>query len=125
MSHAPSPWPDADTESFDTAPFDTAPFDTTSFDTELRRLVDRLRAMRVQALDAATEAVHQASSELLRLSAALGDPAPMPLPFLRPTALGDQLAVIGSDLRAVAVRRRDSTALATATEVLIDLRRTL
>ena len=120
MSHAPSPWSDVDTEPFDTEQFDTEPFDT-----ELRRLVDRLRSMRVDALDAAAEAVHHASTELLRLSAALGDPAPIPLPHLRPTALGDQLAVIGSDLRAVAVRRGDSTALATATEVLIGLRRTL
>lgn len=95
------------------------------FDAELRRLVDRLRAMPVQQLGQASTAVHRACAELLRLSAALGDAAPTPLPHLRPNALGDQLAVIGSDLRSAAIGAADSGALASATQALVELRRSL
>lgn len=95
------------------------------FDAELRRLVDRLRAMSVQQLGKASAAVHRACAELLGLSAALGDAAPTPLPRLRPNALGDQLAVIGSDLRSAAIGAADDSALSSATHVLVELRRSL
>lgn len=124
MSGAPSPRSEdsSDVASHD-ASHDASDVELASFDAELRRLVDRLRAMRVEALIAAADTVREALGGLLRLSADLGDEAPSPLVHLRPTALGDQLAVIGSDLRTMAVRRNDCATLEAATEVLITLRR--
>lgn len=102
----------------------TAP-DVDDFDTELRRVVDRLRSMPMSRLPGVEQTVRQACLELLDVSSSLGDPAPALLPSLRPTAAGDQVAVLGADVRDAALRRSDAAALAAATTILTGLRRAL
>jgi len=104
---------------------DPEPLDTEAFDTEVRRVVDRLRSMPLSRLPGAEQPARQACLALLDVSRSLGDPAPSALPVLRPTAAGDQLAVLAADVRAAALRRADPSALATATSILIGLRQAL
>lgn len=102
----------------------TAP-DVDDFDTELRRVVDRLRSMPMPRLEGVQEPARQACLDLLEVSRSLGDPAPASLPTLRPTAVGEQVAVLGNDVRAAAMRSADADALASATAILTRLRRAL
>lgn len=95
------------------------------FDRELGRVVDRLRSMPITRIGAAVEPSRTTALALLELSAALGDPAPGPLPRVEPIALGDQMAVLGHDLRHVALERDDGRPIAEATGVLVRLRRQL
>jgi hypothetical protein len=99
------------------------PSATADFDLELRRVVDRLRGMPMNRLPAVRDAVWEACNTLLEITARLGDPAPVELPDLRPTALGDQLAVIATDLRSAALHQHDVSALAEAADLLTQVRR--
>lgn len=95
------------------------------FDTQVRRLLDRLSGININRLPDIAAEVRDTCLALLAISARLGDPAPVPLPTLRPTALGDQVAVLAADLRAAALRVEDAGALAQATEILTALRRSV
>jgi len=95
------------------------------FDTEVQRVVDRLRGMPINRLPNAAEAVRACCTELLAISARIGDRAPVPLPHLQPGALGDQVAVLAADLRAAARQRADRHALDAGTNALSGLRRAL
>lgn len=99
--------------------------DAEAFDAELRRVVDRLRYLPAARVPDAIDPSERAGTELLAISARLGDPAPMALPKVRPTALGDQLAVLGADVRRAAAAADDAAALQEATTVLVRLRRSL
>lgn len=92
------------------------------YDRELSRVVDRLRSMPITRLSAAVEPCRTAAQALLSLSSSLGDPAPCPLPKVQPVGLGDQIAVLGHDLRDVTLDRGDTGRLTEATSVLADLR---
>ena len=98
---------------------------TFEFDTHVRRILDRLNGISINRLPDIAAEVRQACLALLAISARLGDPAPVPLPTLRPTACGDQVAVLAADLRAAALSRGDHRALAEASDVLVHLRRAL
>lgn len=101
------------------------PTQVQQFDTEVQRVVDRLRGMPVNRLPNAAAAVRACCTELLAISARIGDPAPGPLPHLQPSALGDQVAVLAADLRAAARQRTDPHALDAGTNALSGLRRAL
>lgn len=97
--------------------------DVEEFDRELGRVVDRLRSMPITRVEAAVDPCRTAALALLRLNESLGDPAPCALPTVGPAALGDQIAVLGHDLRRLALDRRDT--LTEATGVLASLRHEL
>ena len=88
------------------------PSATADFDLELRRVVDRLRGMPMNRLPAVRDAVWESCNTLLEITARLGDPA-----------LGDQLAVIATDLRSAALHQHDVSALAEAADLLTQVRR--
>lgn len=102
------------------------PFDR--FDTEVHRVCDRLAHLPIARLDAVADTVRHACAGLLACTAELGDPAPIPLPGLRPDALADQVTVLCADLRTAAQRAATQTtpaALETATALLFELRRSI
>ncbi|MDP2014003.1 MAG: hypothetical protein Q8L05_07240, partial [Actinomycetota bacterium] len=70
-----------------------------SYDTELRRVVDRLRSMPINRLEASQSIVEMLAKELLDCSRTLGSPAPATVPTLNTWAYGDVIMVLGTDLR--------------------------
>jgi hypothetical protein len=96
-------------------PYAAAMSDLTDFETELRRVVDRLRAMPVRHLPTAAEHAYRTCEQLLVI---MGETRP--LPRLADHAAGDQLAVIASECRTI-----NEAAVAEATAALVALRRAL
>jgi hypothetical protein len=92
------------------------------FARELGRVVDRLRGMPVSKLPAGAALAFGASQRLLSLAIAAGDRVPGDLPRIGDHGAGDQLAVIGRDFASL---QPGEAAYAEATELLVELRRSL
>jgi len=92
------------------------------FDAELNRVVTRLRTIALAKLPDIAAPVEQLTTELLRLCANFGDPAPPSLPSYELRASGYVVMVLATDARNAA---RDDQQVQEITAALTAARRAL
>lgn len=97
--------------------------DLASLRRDVEVVADRLRHLPPGRLAPAVEPVREHVRRLAGLALAAEGVAARPLPGVAPSALGDQVAVLGHDLAVALERRPDATLLAAAHGCLRALRR--